>query len=105
MAGTHPAPCSNATHLSYSTPLLLHPTHNHHPTPPHLPNPHSSVVREFRRVATLTAVQLVTSFIHVTRILTEGRATAERQLAVEEKKKGGKVCGPLVGAGVWEGFD
>ncbi|GAB4819997.1 hypothetical protein N2152v2_007043 [Parachlorella kessleri] len=50
----------------------------------------TSVVRDFRRVATLTACQLVTSFIHVTRVLAEGRATAERQLAVEEKKRGGK---------------
>lgn len=104
IAGTHPAPCSNRTHHSYSTPLLPQPTHHHHRTPPHLPNSRSSVVREFRRVAALTAVQLVTSFIHVTRILTEGRATAERQLAVEEKKKGGKVCGPQVGPGVWEGL-
>lgn len=48
-------------------------------------------MRDFRRVATLTAVQLVTSFIHVTHILEENLATAERQLGLEEKKKSGKV--------------
>lgn len=50
----------------------------------------TSIVRDFRRVATLTAVQLVTSFIHVTHILEENLATAERQLGLEEKKKSGK---------------
>lgn len=53
----------------------------------------TSTIRNFRQVATLTASQLVTSIIHVMLTLTEARETAARQLAAEEKKKGGKVRG------------
>lgn len=45
-------------------------------------------MRDFRSVATLTAAQLVTSWIGVSLALGEARDTAERQLAAEEKKKG-----------------
>ncbi|PRW20268.1 sister-chromatid cohesion 3 [Chlorella sorokiniana] len=48
----------------------------------------TSVVREFRFVAVLTAAQLVTSWIQVQLALGEARDTAERQLAAEERKKG-----------------
>ncbi|EFN51942.1 hypothetical protein CHLNCDRAFT_139605, partial [Chlorella variabilis] len=53
----------------------------------------TSVVREFRCVATLTAAQLVTSWIHVSLALGEARDTAERQLAAEQRKKGGGKAG------------
>ena len=49
------------------------------------------MIREFRATATLTAAQLVTSWIQVSLTLVEARDTAERQLAAEERKKGGKV--------------
>eukprot|EP00887_Chlorella_sp_A99_P000272 scaffold13.g272.t1 len=49
----------------------------------------TSVVRDFRRVATLTAAQLVSSLILVIQALTEARNTAQRQLAAEEKRRGG----------------
>lgn len=69
-----------------------HPAPNLKPPPSPLPAflpPRSSVVREFRSVATLTAAQLVTSWIHVSQALGEARNAAERQLAAEERKKGG----------------
>ena len=50
----------------------------------------SSVVRQFRYASTLTAVQLVTSWLHVMGVLSEARDTAGRQQAAE-KKKGNKV--------------
>ena len=40
----------------------------------------TSAVRDFRRVGTLTAVQLITSWIHVTQALAEARDTAQRQV-------------------------
>ena len=55
-------------------------------------------MRDFRYVATLTAAQLVTSWVQVQLALGEARDTAERQLAAEERKKGGKVGG---GGGGW----
>ena len=48
------------------------------------------MVRQFRYASTLTAVQLVTSWLHVMGVLSEARDTAERQQAAE-KKKGNKV--------------
>lgn len=51
----------------------------------------SSVVRNFRYAATITASQLVTSWIRVIISLTDARETAQNQLAGEEKKKGSKV--------------
>lgn len=65
------------------------PAHPIHPMPS--PRTRSSVVREFRYVATLTGAQLVTSWVAVQLALGEARDTAERQLAAEERKKGGKV--------------
>ena len=59
------------------------------PLPPSPPR--SSVIREFRAIATLTAAQLVTSWTHVSLALGEARDTAQRQLAAEERRKGGKV--------------
>ncbi|KAL4451286.1 hypothetical protein ABPG77_009358 [Micractinium sp. CCAP 211/92] len=53
----------------------------------------TSVVREFRSVATLTAAQLVTAWTHVSLALGEARDTAERQLAAEQRKKGGGKAG------------
>ena len=70
------------------------------PSPPPLLPPRSSVVREFRATATLTAAQLVTSWIQVSLTLVEARDTAERQLAAEERKKGGKVRRGGGGGGV-----
>ena len=71
---------------------------------PTRPPARSSVVREFRCVATLTAAQLVTSWIHVSLALGEARDTAERQLAAEQRKKGGgKVGLGLEGKGRWRG--
>ncbi|KAL4420809.1 hypothetical protein ABPG75_010465 [Micractinium tetrahymenae] len=49
----------------------------------------TSVIREFRSVATLTSAQLVTAWTHISLALGEARDTAERQLAAEERKKGG----------------
>lgn len=55
-------------------------------------------MREFRSVATLTAAQLVTAWTHVSLALGEARDTAERQLAAEQRKKGGgKVGVPVAG--------
>lgn len=65
---------------------------------PYLPTNRSSVIREFRYVATLTAAQLATSWVAVQLALGEARDTAERQLAAEERKKGGKVGGRVLGA-------
>jgi cohesin complex subunit SA-1/2 len=61
------------------------------------------VIREFRATATLTAAQLVTSWIQVSLTLVEARDTAERQLAAEERKKGGKVGRGGGLAGGWVG--
>jgi cohesin complex subunit SA-1/2 len=52
-----------------------------------------SAVRPFRQVATLTAVQLVSSYIHVAAQLGEAAETAERQAAAEGRRKGGGVAG------------
>ncbi len=59
------------------------------PHPPPRPA-RSSIVRPFRYAATVTAVQLVSSWNRVQLALTQARETAQFQLAAEEKK-GGKV--------------
>ena len=46
----------------------------------------SSVVRNFRALATLTAGQLVTSWVRAMVTLTEARDTAQRQLDAEQRK-------------------
>ena len=46
----------------------------------------SSVVRNFRALATLTAGQLVTSWVRAMITLTEARDTAQRQLDAEQRK-------------------
>lgn len=51
----------------------------------------SSVVRHFRYAATMTACQLVSSWIRTMQTLYDARETAQRQLDAEGKKKG-KVC-------------
>lgn len=51
----------------------------------------SSVVRNFRCTATLTAMQLGASLVRAMLALGEAAQTAERQLDAESKKKG-KVC-------------
>jgi hypothetical protein len=49
-------------------------------------------VRNFRHAATLTASQLISTWIGITTALTEARETADFQLRAEEKKKeAGKV--------------
>ncbi|PSC70800.1 sister-chromatid cohesion 3 [Micractinium conductrix] len=58
----------------------------------------TSVIREFRAIATLTAAQLVTSWTHVSLALGEARDTAQRQLAAEERRKGGKAGADRVAA-------
>ena len=52
----------------------------------------SSVVRHFRYAATLTACQLVSSWIRTMQTLNDARETAQRQLDAEGKKKSCKVC-------------
>lgn len=52
----------------------------------------SSVVRPFRHAATLTAAQLVSSWIAVSKGLAESRNLTQAQLDAEERKKG-KVSG------------
>ncbi len=56
----------------------------------------SSVVRHFRYAATMTACQLVSSWIRTMQTLNEARETAQRQLDAESKKKTNKVCLPMV---------
>jgi len=56
-------------------------------------SPCSSVVRSFRAAASITASQLVTSWIRAVLSLTEARDTAQRQMEVEMRKKS-KVCSP-----------
>lgn len=51
----------------------------------------SSVVRHFRYAATMTACQLVSSWIRTMQTLNEARDTAQRQLDAESKKKSNKV--------------
>ncbi len=55
----------------------------------------SSVVRNFRYVATLTAQQIVTSLVGACALLGEARETAQRQLTAEKSKKGSKVSNKL----------
>ena len=54
----------------------------------------SSVVRHFRYAATMTACQLVSSWVRTMQTLNDARDTAQRQLDVESKKKSCKVCVP-----------
>jgi hypothetical protein len=49
------------------------------------------VVRSFRHAATLTAAQLVSTWITVSEGLAHSRDLAKAQLDAEERKKGGKV--------------
>ena len=62
----------------------------------------TSVVRELRKVATITATQIATSLIHVVVTLRESRDAAAGQAAAEESKKtgrgGGKVAGERAAA-------
>ena len=51
----------------------------------------SSVVRNFRALATLTAGQLVSSWVRAMVTLTEARDTAQRQLDAEQRKTGKQV--------------
>ena len=51
----------------------------------------SSVVRNFRYVATLTAQQIVSSLVAAQLLLGEARETAQRQLDAEKSKKGSKA--------------
>jgi hypothetical protein len=62
------------------------------------------VVRPFRHAATLTAAQLVSSWIAASKGLAESRNLAQAQLEAEEKKKG-KVgfCKRVFGGGVGGG--
>ncbi len=53
--------------------------------------PRSATVRSFRLVATIAAMQLVTSLIRVISTLMDARDTAQRQLEAEQKRKGNKV--------------
>jgi hypothetical protein len=53
------------------------------------------VVRPFRHAATLTAAQLVSSWIAVSKGLAESRNLTQAQLDAEERKKG-KVGAVLV---------
>ena len=50
----------------------------------------TSVVRDLRRVATITAAQVATSLLHVVVTLQESRDTAAGQAAAEEGKKTGR---------------
>ncbi|DBA75127.1 hypothetical protein WJX77_008338 [Trebouxia sp. C0004] len=50
-----------------------------------------SVVRHFRYAATMTACQLVSSWIRTMQTLNEARETAQRQLDAESKKKSNKA--------------
>lgn len=50
-----------------------------------------SVVRHFRYVATMTACQLVSSWIRTMQTLNDARETAQRQLDAESKKKSNKA--------------
>ncbi|KAL0028278.1 hypothetical protein WJX79_006817 [Trebouxia sp. C0005] len=50
-----------------------------------------SVVRHFRFAATMTACQLVSSWIRTMQTLNEARETAQRQLDAESKKKSNKA--------------
>lgn len=53
----------------------------------------STPPRVYRQVASLMGLQLVTSFIHVAKMLGAQRETTQRQLNAEKKKK---VDGPRV---------
>lgn len=53
----------------------------------------STPPRSYRQIASLMGLQLVTSFINVAKILGPQRATTQRQLDAEKKKK---VDGPRV---------
>lgn len=53
----------------------------------------STPPRVYRQVASLMGLQLVTSFIHVAKVLGAQRGTTQRQLNAEKKKK---VDGPRV---------
>lgn len=64
----------------------LHVTHDFWIYPPR-----SATVRSFRLVATIAAMQLVTSLIRVISTLMDARDTAQRQLEAEQKRKGNKV--------------
>ena len=52
----------------------------------------SSVIRGFRAAASMTASQLVTSWIRAVLSLIEARDTTQRQMDAELRKKGAKVC-------------
>lgn len=61
----------------------------------------TSVVRELRKVATITATQIATSLLHVIVTLGESRDTAAGQATAEEAKKagrGGKAAGERAAA-------
>lgn len=91
---------SDFSHLYLLTPLPAgHTSHFLTPLPPAVTHTHtythSSVVRPFRHAATLTAAQLFSSWIVVSKGLSDSRNLTQAQLDAEEKKKGkvGGVCG------------
>jgi len=51
------------------------------------------VVRSFRLAATITASQLVSSWVGVEEVLTEARNTADMQRRAEESKRVGLLTG------------